>query len=128
MVDALDGAVLHRLRQRSRRPTSAGYLALDVSGSMSGGVVAGVPGLTPRLASAAMALVTAATEREHAIVGFSAAPGGYGGQWGGGDPGLRQSTSRPASGWTTWSTRARADGRHRLRAADEVGAQAQGPC
>jgi 60 kDa SS-A/Ro ribonucleoprotein len=56
---------------------------------MSVGAVAGVPGLTPRLASAAMALVTAATEPGYQVVAFSApAGGGYGGQWGGGDPGL----------------------------------------
>jgi 60 kDa SS-A/Ro ribonucleoprotein len=47
-------------------------LALDVSGSMSVGNVSGVPGLTPRGASAAMALITAATEPRHTIVGFSA--------------------------------------------------------
>ncbi len=46
-------------------------LALDVSGSMTGGMVAGVPGLTPRVASAAMALVTAATEKRYGIVGFT---------------------------------------------------------
>jgi 60 kDa SS-A/Ro ribonucleoprotein len=63
-------------------------LALDVSGSMNGGVVGGILGLTPRLASAAMALVTAATERDHTFVAFTAAGGGYGGQWGGGDPGI----------------------------------------
>lgn len=45
-------------------------LALDVSGSMGGGSVAGSC-LTPREASAAMALVTAATEREYHIMGFS---------------------------------------------------------
>src|SRR5262249_25899635 len=44
-------------------------LALDVSGSMGCGQVAGSP-LTPREASAAMALVTAATEPSHYIVGF----------------------------------------------------------
>jgi 60 kDa SS-A/Ro ribonucleoprotein len=64
------------------------YLALDVSGSMGGGMVAGVPGLTPRVASAAMALITANVEAQHTIVGFSAAAGGIGGQWGGGDAGL----------------------------------------
>ena len=32
---------------------------------------------------------TAATERDHQFVAFTAAAGGYGGQWGGGDPGLR---------------------------------------
>ena len=45
-------------------------LALDVSGSMGGGSVAGSC-LTPREASAAMALVTAATEEDYHIMGFS---------------------------------------------------------
>jgi 60 kDa SS-A/Ro ribonucleoprotein len=44
-------------------------LALDVSGSMSGGRVAGAP-LTPREASAAMALVTLATEAKAEVVAF----------------------------------------------------------
>ncbi len=64
-------------------------LALDVSGSMGCGEVAGVPNLTPRVASAAMSLVTAATERDHTFVAFtSASGGGYGGQWGGGASGI----------------------------------------
>ena len=46
-------------------------LALDVSGSMAGGRVAGSL-LTPREASAAMALLTAATETQTHIVGFGA--------------------------------------------------------
>jgi 60 kDa SS-A/Ro ribonucleoprotein len=46
-------------------------LALDVSGSMSTGEVAGTPGLTPRVAATAMALVTAAVEPQATIVGFS---------------------------------------------------------
>jgi 60 kDa SS-A/Ro ribonucleoprotein len=46
-------------------------LALDVSGSMSYGNIAGVPGLTPRDASAAMALVTAAVEPNHTFTAFS---------------------------------------------------------
>ncbi len=45
-------------------------LALDVSSSMSCGVT-GIVGLSPRLASAAMALVTAATERDHRFVAFT---------------------------------------------------------
>lgn len=45
-------------------------LALDVSGSMSMGRVAG-SSLTPREASAAMALMTAATEANTQIVGFA---------------------------------------------------------
>ena len=35
-----------------------------------------------------MALVTAATEPECTVVGFTAAPGGIGGRWSGGTPGL----------------------------------------
>lgn len=46
-------------------------LALDVSGSMSWSDIAGVPGLTPAKASAALSLVTAATEPNHAITAFS---------------------------------------------------------
>jgi 60 kDa SS-A/Ro ribonucleoprotein len=38
---------------------------------MSWGTIAGIPGLTPRVGSAAMSLVTAATEREHTLLGFS---------------------------------------------------------
>jgi len=56
-------------------------LALDVSGSMASGMVAGVPGLTPRVGSAAMALVTAATEPQHTIVAFT--KGNYGTRYGG---------------------------------------------
>jgi 60 kDa SS-A/Ro ribonucleoprotein len=52
-------------------------LALDVSGSMEGGSVAGVPGLTPRDASAALALVTAATEEHYEVLGFFAARRGW---------------------------------------------------
>ncbi|MDE0084439.1 MAG: TROVE domain-containing protein [Candidatus Poribacteria bacterium] len=47
------------------------FLALDVSGSMISGAVAGCVGLTPRNASAAMALVTARTEPNYHIFGFS---------------------------------------------------------
>lgn len=46
-------------------------LALDVSGSMHAGAVAGIPGLTPRAASAAMALVTAAVEPRWATMAFA---------------------------------------------------------
>jgi 60 kDa SS-A/Ro ribonucleoprotein len=44
---------------------------------MTMGSVAGVPGLTPRDASAALALVTAATEPRHEVVGFYAGRGGW---------------------------------------------------
>ncbi|MBO1019809.1 TROVE domain-containing protein [Methylobacterium sp. SD274] len=49
-------------------------LALDVSGSMAMGGVAG-SSLTPREAAAAMALVTAATEEHWQVVGFTAGAG-----------------------------------------------------
>jgi 60 kDa SS-A/Ro ribonucleoprotein len=70
-------------------------LALDVSGSMASGSVADVLGLTPRIASAAMALVTAATERDHTLVAFTSAAGGYGGKWGGGTSGITTLTISP---------------------------------
>lgn len=63
-------------------------LAVDVSGSMDSGLLAGFPGISPRVGAAAMAMVTARSESWHEIVGFTAAPRGYGGQWGGGTPGL----------------------------------------
>jgi 60 kDa SS-A/Ro ribonucleoprotein len=44
---------------------------------MVGGQVAGVPGLTPRDASAALALVNAATESRYEIVGFFAGRRGF---------------------------------------------------
>lgn len=47
------------------------YLALDVSGSMTVGSVCGVEGFTPRHASALMAMVTARSEPNHVIRGFS---------------------------------------------------------
>jgi len=62
-------------------------LALDVSGSMAMSQIAGSC-ISAREASAAMALITAATEPEHLTVAFSAASGGYGGQWGGGESGI----------------------------------------
>ncbi len=87
IVDALDAAFYASfglIEPAGKRM----LLALDVSGSMASGAVAGVPNLTPRVASAAMALVTAATEQDHAFVAFTAATGGYGGQWGGGESGI----------------------------------------
>ena len=71
VVDALDAAfylAFDAVTPANRRM----LLALDVSGSMAMGMIAGVPGLTPRVGSAAMALVTAATEREHTFVAFTA--------------------------------------------------------
>jgi 60 kDa SS-A/Ro ribonucleoprotein len=72
VVDALDGA-FYTAFQNVVPSGARTLLALDVSGSMECGVVAGVPGLTPRVASAAMALVTAASEKQHAFVAFASA-------------------------------------------------------
>ena len=76
VIDALDAAFYTAFE--NVEPTGKRLLlALDVSGSMVGGQVAGVPGLTPRDASAALALVTAATESRYEIVGFFAGDGGF---------------------------------------------------
>ena len=70
IVDALDGAFYRSFG--TIEPSGARtLLALDVSSSMTCGRVAGVPGLSPRVASAAMALVTAATEPHHGFVAFT---------------------------------------------------------
>jgi 60 kDa SS-A/Ro ribonucleoprotein len=76
IVDALDAAFYTAFGNVE----AAGLrllLAVDVSGSMGGGQVAGVPGLTPRDASAALALVTAATEPHVEVLGFYAGRGGW---------------------------------------------------
>lgn len=69
IVDALNDAFY--LSFGNVTPTGKNILiALDVSGSMGCGSVGNIPGLTPRVASAAMALVTASVESSH-IMGFS---------------------------------------------------------
>jgi 60 kDa SS-A/Ro ribonucleoprotein len=76
VVDALDAAFYTAFG--NVEPTGARLLlALDVSGSMTVDTVAGVPGLTPRDASAALALVTAATEPDYEVVGFFAGKSGW---------------------------------------------------
>ncbi len=94
VTDALDAAFYKAFR--NVEPTNKRWLlALDVSGSMEMGTIAGVPGLTPRVASAAMAMVTAATEQDYQMVAFTAAGGGVGGRWGGGDSGLTSLSLTP---------------------------------
>ena len=73
IVDALDGAFYRAFDAVA--PTNARtLLALDVSGSMATGLIAGLPGITPRVGSAAMALVTAAVEPHHQFVAFTNGP------------------------------------------------------
>lgn len=74
IADALDAAfyAAYGAVQPANKRT---LLALDISGSM-GSHVSGLP-VTCREASAALALVTAATEPQHRIVGFTAGNGGY---------------------------------------------------
>jgi len=69
VVDALDGA-FYLAFENAPSSGKRVMLALDVSGSM-GAPVHGVPYLSCREASAAMALVTAATEPEHRLVAFT---------------------------------------------------------
>lgn len=70
VVDALDAAFYKTFRLIE--PTGQRWmLGLDVSGSMGLHNIAGVPGLTPRIGAAVMAMVTARTENRYAFVGFS---------------------------------------------------------
>ncbi len=70
VIDALDGA-FYLSFENAPWTGKRIMLALDVSGSM-GAAVAGMPYLSCREASAAMALVTAATEEQHRFVAFTA--------------------------------------------------------
>lgn len=83
IIDALEAAFYASL-QLVEPVGKRLLIALDISGSMGTGSLAGIPNLTPRLASAAMTLVTAATERHATFAAFTAATEGYGGKWGGG--------------------------------------------
>lgn len=77
IIDALDAgfyAAFGAIEASGKRH----LLALDVSGSMTSPQIAGVPGLTPRTASAVLAMVTARSEKLWHCVGFSSgAPGEY---------------------------------------------------
>ncbi len=61
IVDALDGA-FHASFGNVEPTGKRTYLALDASDSMGWGDIAGIPGLTPAKAAAAMAMVTARSE------------------------------------------------------------------
>ena len=69
VVEALDEAF--ELSFGAVEPAGTRHLlGLDVSGSMTVGEIAGVPGLTPNVASAALAVVAARTEPWTASMGF----------------------------------------------------------
>src|SRR5882762_10256929 len=100
IVDALDAAFYATFSnvEPCNKPV---LLALDVSGSMAGSMIAGSC-ISAREASAAMALITAATEPEHEIIAFSAPSRGceshfpcYGGMHGGGEPGITRVNLSP---------------------------------
>lgn len=70
VVEALDEAF--ELSFGAVEPAGTRHLlGLDVSGSMSFGEIAGVPGLSPSAATAALAVVAARTEPWTAIMGFA---------------------------------------------------------
>jgi 60 kDa SS-A/Ro ribonucleoprotein len=70
VVDALDGAFY--LAFGNVKPTGKRtLLGLDVSGSMNYPDIGTMPGVTPRVGSAAMALVTAAVESRYHVMAFS---------------------------------------------------------
>jgi 60 kDa SS-A/Ro ribonucleoprotein len=87
IIDALDGA-FYASFGNVQATGKRWVVAVDVSASMDWGRLAGIPGLTPRVAAGALALLTAATESNTTTVAFTSASGGLGGQWGGGSPGL----------------------------------------
>ena len=74
VVDALDAA-FERSFAQAPRTGSRLYLGIDVSGSMGHGQVAGVPGLTPRMAASAMAMAVARREPNHYLAAFASRSG-----------------------------------------------------
>ena len=71
VVDALDLA-FERSFATAPQTNQRFYLGIDVSGSMGHGEVAGVPGLSPRMAAAAMAMVIARRGPNYYMAGFAA--------------------------------------------------------
>lgn len=72
VLDALEA--MFYLSFKNVVPTGkATLLALDCSASMTWNEIAGMPGITPRIGSAAMAMVTARTESDYEFIAFSTA-------------------------------------------------------
>ena len=77
VVDALDQA-FDQSFATAPQTNQRFYLGIDVSGSMGSGEVAGVPGLTPRMAAAAMTMAIARREPNYYVAGFAAGgPGSF---------------------------------------------------
>ena len=76
VVDALDQA-FERSFATAPQTNQRFYLGIDVSGSMASGEVAGVPGLSLRMAAAAMAMAIARREPNYHMAGFAASSLGY---------------------------------------------------
>lgn len=73
IVDALDQAfylAFENVPESDKRM----MIALDISGSMASSYISGLPGLTPRDASAALALVTVARAPRSTVLAFSERP------------------------------------------------------
>jgi 60 kDa SS-A/Ro ribonucleoprotein len=95
VIDALDDAFYGTFGNVT--PTGKNtLLALDVSGSMTSGDLGGVIGLSPRVASAAMALITANVESSYEFIGFTGGGSGYGG-WGVSNSTVKISKTSPVS-------------------------------
>jgi 60 kDa SS-A/Ro ribonucleoprotein len=102
IIDALDEAFY--LAFDNVQPTGKKRLiALDISGSMWGGMVAGVPGFTPAEASAAMAMVSMKTGDPYGVVAFT------GGGWYGSRRGQAPNTLIDGLSGMTLSPRQRLD-------------------
>lgn len=92
IIDALDAA-FYAAYETIEPAGKRTLLALDVSGSMTS-PAGGLP-ISCREVSAALALVSAATEPAHMIVGFTSSGHGMGGRWGGGHTALTELTISP---------------------------------
>lgn len=79
VVDALDNA-FYLAFENAPKTGKRFYLGIDVSGSMDWSVVAGVAGLTPRIAAGAMAMVTMRTEPQYYVAGFARGQGAVRGE------------------------------------------------
>ena len=85
VCDALDAA-FERSFDQAPQTGKRIYLGVDVSGSMDHGSVGGAPGLTPRMAAAAMAMAVARREPNHVIRAFTCKnydPGHFMSRWDG---------------------------------------------